>query len=264
MQTRFSVTLLVALLLLPIGAFAQLSDPSSGNRECTQCSDLCSLVDQYWQKERGIEMWKRYAASTPREQRTPLPAEVTDLDTFEKFIYEQELPKTWENRQLPCEAVKEWEKEAPKPPLLPPGGDGTGLETKVFKESCETVFRGEKLEGDTEKKWRATHVCKGSSDAELEHEKVHQDLCRKTWDANRFLAVKRLSIPRNVAESELQAWKRHRNRLRDEIQKLARNCGWEPTDRQKADPNAVPTEKQTKKMEERGWNAFNALNGTPP
>jgi hypothetical protein len=265
MQTRFSVMPFVVLLCLPISAFAVLVDPNTGNRACTKCSDLCTLVDQYWQKERGIELWQRYAASTlPPARRKALPATVTDLDSFEKFIYGEELPKTWKNRQLPCENVKEWEQEAPKPPLLPPGGDGTGLETKVFKESCETVYRGGKLEGDNEKKWRATHVCKGSSDAELEHEKVHQEICRATWDANRFLAVKRLSTVRNVAESELQAWRRHRNLLRDEIRTLAKNCGWQPTDRQNADPNSVPSEKQTKKMEERGWQAFDALGGTPP
>lgn len=259
MQTRFSVPPLVVLLFLPIGAFAQLPDRDSVNRECDRCKDLCSLVDQYWQKERGIEVWKRYAASTPRAQRTALPAEVTNLDTFYEFIYGKELPKTWEGRQLPCEAVQEWQKERSQAPMLPPGGDGTGLETKVFEESCETVYRGEKLEGDTEKKWRATHVCKGSADAELEHEKVHQKICRATWDANRFLAVKRLSTLRNVAESELQSWTKHRDILRDEILKLAKNCGWQPTDRQKADPNSVPTEKQTKDMEALGWDAFNAL-----
>ena len=263
MQTRFSGTFFV-LLLLPFGAFAQLIDPHNGTRECTKCSDLCSLVDQYWQKERGIEMWKRYAASTLPSKRTPLPTGVTDLGTFYDFIYQQELPKTWENRQLPCETVKEWEQEPPKPPLLPPGGDGTGLETKVFDGSCETVYRGQKLEGDNEKKWLATHVCKGSADAELEHEKVHQEICRATWEANRFLAVKRLSTLRNVAESELRAWTKHRDMLQEQIRALARNCGWEPTDRQRANPDSVPSEMQTKKMEERGWNAFNALNSTLP
>jgi hypothetical protein len=160
--------------------------------------------------------------------------------------------------------VKEWEKEGPKPPLTPAEGDGTGLETKVFDGSCDTVFRGEKLEGAVEQKWRATHVCKGSADAEIEHEKVHQRICRATWDANRFLAVKRLSTIRNVAESELQSWTKHREMLRDEILKLASRCGWQPTDRQRADPSSVPSEHQTKKMEERGWQAFDALSGVSP
>ena len=52
--------------------------------------------------------------------------------------------------------------------------------------------------------------------------------------------------------------------LRNEIIKLARNCGWQPTDRQMADPNSVPSEYQTKKMEERGWQAFDALSGVSP
>ena len=76
--------------------------------------------------------------------------------------------------------------------------------------------------------------------------------------------MQRLSLFHNIAESELQAWKKHRDLLREEIQKLAGNCGWEPTDRQRADPDSVPTETQTKKMEERGWKAFNVLSSTPP
>jgi hypothetical protein len=252
------------LLLLPFEARAQLADGNSTDRECTQCKDLCNLVDQYWQKERGIELWKRFAASTPPGQRTQLPAEVTNLDTFYEYLYEQEFPKSFAARQLPCEVVPEWQHEPPQPPLLPTGGNVTGLETKVFKETCEIVYREQPLEGDTEEAWRNTHVCRGSANAELEHEKVHQEICRKMWSNNRFLAVKRQSLPRNIAETELRAWTKHRELLREEIQKLARNCGWEPTDRQRADPDSVPTEAQTKKMEERGWNAFNALSSTPP
>lgn len=265
MPTRSSaILLLVVLLFLPFTALGQLADGNSTDRECTKCKDLCNLVDQYWQKERGIELWKRFAASTPPGQRTQLPASVTNIDTFYDYLYEKELPKTFADRQLPCEVVPEWQQEPPKPPFLPTGGNATGLETKVFTESCEIVYRGQKLEGDTEKAWRQTHVCRGSANAELEHEKVHQKICRGMWDANRFLAVKRQSMPRNIAETELQAWTKHRDLLREEIQKLARNCGWEPTDRQKADPDSVPTEAQTKKMEERGWKAFNALSSTPP
>jgi hypothetical protein len=264
MPTRYSAALLLALLFLPLDARAQLADGNSTDRECTRCKDLCNLVDQYWQKERGIELWKRFAASTASGQRTQLPAEVTNLDTFYDYLYEKELPKIFADRQLPCEAVPEWQQEPPKPPFLPTGGNATGLETKVFKESCEIVYREQPLQGDTEQAWRNTHVCRGSANAELEHEKVHQEICRKMWSSNRFLAVKRQSLPRNIAETELRAWTKHRDLLREEIQKLARNCGWEPTDRQRADPDSVPTEAQTRKMEERGWKAFNALSSTPP
>ena len=264
MRTRSSAMLLVVLLFLPIGAVAQLLDGNSTDRECTKCSDLCSLVDQYWQKERMIEVWQKYAASTPQLQRTPVPSEVTNLDQFYEYLYEKVLPRTFENRQLPCEPLPEWQQVPPKPPLSWPGSDGTGLETKVFKESCEIEYRGQKLEGDTEKKWRATHVCKGSAQAELEHEKVHQKICRATWDRDRSVAVARQARFHNIAESELQGYKKHRDMLKEEIQKLARNCGWEPTDRQKADPNSVPSETQTKKMEERGWKAFDALSSTQP
>ncbi len=262
MRTRSPAILLVILLLLPFGAVAQLADGNSTDRECTKCSDLCSLVDQYWQKEKFIEVFSRYAASTPQFKRTPVPAAVTNLDQFYEFLYEGELPKALAGRPLPCEIVPEWMQEAPKPPLARP--DGTGLVTQVFKASCQIEFRGEKLEGDAEKKWRATHVCKGSAQAELEHERVHQKICEAMWNADASTAVQRQSTFHNIAESELQGYKKHRDLLKGEIQKLARNCGWEPTDRQKADPNAVPTAAQTKKMEELGWKAFNALSSRPP
>jgi hypothetical protein len=232
-------------------------------RECTQCQDLGSLVDQYWQKERGIEVWKRYAASTPERHRIPLPGWVTDMKSFEKLIYEDKMPRAISSRPtLPCKTKDEWEQQQDvKPPLLPGHGSyGAGLETQSFKgPACEIVYRDAKLEGDTEKKWRSAHVCKGSSDAELAHEEVHQRICRDTWAKDPSLAVDRLTTIENLAESELQAWKRHRNRLRDEIRKLANQCGWEPTDRQKADPYSVPTETQTKNMEALGWRAINVL-----
>jgi hypothetical protein len=253
------------LLLLPVCSLAQKVDPNSIDRECDRCSDLCYLVDQYWQKERGIEVWKRYAASTPERHRIPVPANVTDLDSFEKLIYEEKLPNAMKDRKLPCKVAAEWEKQDDTtPPALPKSNWGVGLETKVFDGSCQVFYGKDKLEGDAEKKWRGKHVCKGSADAELAHEQVHQQICRATWANDPANAVNDLVTFENVAQSELQAWRRHRNLLRDEIQKLARNCGWQPTERQKNDPNAVPTEHQTKDMEERGWKAFEALTGNSP
>jgi hypothetical protein len=253
--------LFVASWVLSSGALAQSLE--TGDRECTQCKDLCYLVDQYWQKERGIEVWKRYAASTPERHRIPLPARVTDMDSFEKLVYEEKLPRAISNRPtLPCKTKDEWEQEADtRPPFRPGHGKyGVGLETQAFKSSaCEIVYGKDKLQGDVEKKWRNTHACKGSADAELAHEQVHQRICRDTWIADQTKARDRLSTIENIAESELQAWKRHRNQLRDQILKLAKPCGWEPTDRQQADPNAVPTETQTKRMEALGWNAVSAL-----
>ena len=267
MRTRSSAILLVALLFLPFDAPAQLADGNSTDRECTKCSDLCSLVDQYWEKEKLIKVWERYAASTPRGQRAVLPAGVTDIDPFQEFLYaeEGEIAKALRGRELPCE-TSPWMQEHPKPPLRPKPSESTGLETKVFKESCEIVYRGKNVESDAdaEKAWRATHVCRGSAQAELEHERVHQRICKDIWDKNRFLAVKRQSLPRNIAETELQAHRKHRDLLKEEIQKLAGNCGWEPTDRQKADPNSVPSETQMKQMEARGWKAFEALSSVPP
>jgi hypothetical protein len=265
MRTRSSAILLILLLFMPFGALAQVAGDTYSDRECTRCSDLCTLVDQYWEKEKLIKVWERYAASTPRGQRTALPAEVTGLVEFQEFLYaeEGELPKALKGRELPCE-TSPWMQEHPKPPRLLPPSESTGLETKVFEEACEIQFRGKKLEGDTETAWRRTHVCKGSAQAELEHEKVHQRICRDIWQRNRFLAVQRQSTPRNIAETELQAHRKHRDMLKEEIQKLAGNCGWDPTDRQKADRDSVPSETQMRYMEARGWKAYEALSSVPP
>ena len=265
MRTRSSAILWAALLFVPSDAPAQLAAGNSSDRECTKCSDLCSLVDQYWEKEKLIKVWERYAASTLRAQRTALPPAVNDLIPFQDFLYGEdgELSKALRGRELPCE-TSPWMQEHPKPPLAPRPSESTGLETKIFKESCDIEYGGKKLEGDTEKAWRQTHVCRGSAQAELEHEKVHQRICRDIWGQNRFLAEKRQRMPRNIAETELQAHRKHRDLLKEEIQKLAGDCGWDPTDRQKADPNSVPSETQMRHMEARGWKAFEALSSTPP
>jgi hypothetical protein len=257
MKTRYAAALLLAILCSPGLVFAQAADRNSPDRKCDRCSDLCSLLDQYWQKERGIEVWNRYASSNTSRVQIPVD-QVRNLNRFYKQIYEKELPAAWENRPLPCEAVKEWEKEPPRPPMDWPSG--TGLET-TFGESCAVSYRGAPLTGDNEKAWRSTHVCKGSADAELEHEKVHQEHCSKIWKQNKYVAATRLQMVHNVAETEMRAWIKHRDMLKDEIRMLARNCGWEPTDRQRSDPNSVPSEKQAQKMEKQGWNAFKALRG---
>ena len=259
----------IGLLFLPLCAFAQsMPDRDPYNqpfapRDCDRCDDLCALVDQYWQKERGIEVWKRYAQSNLSRVRPP--ATVTDVESLQNHVKE-ELDKAMQGRNLPCKTLQEAEAERGNPNPEPPRNPiQTGLETKVFKESCEIVYRGEKLQDVTEKVWRGTHVCKGSADAELAHEQVHQRICQSFWEADSSRAVHRQSRLEIVAESELQAWRRHRNRLRDEILRLASRCGWEPTDRQKLDPNAVPSEHQTKTMQDKNWGqkAFEALNGGP-
>lgn len=250
----------VALASLAPAALAQTLELR--DRECTQCSDLCYLVDQYWQKERGIEVWKRYAASTPERHRIPVPARVTDLDGFENLVYPK-VERAISNRPtLPCKTRDEWEQQADTQVPWPPGHGkfSTGLTTQVFEgSSCGIYYGKEELKGDAERRWRNSHVCKGSADAELAHEQVHQRICKDTWAEDKARARERLATFENFAESELQGWKRHRNRLRDQIQSLALSCGWEPTDRQKADPNAVPTETQTKRMEALGWRAVSVL-----
>jgi len=261
-RAAFAASLLLPWLSMD-SALAQSPHPSDPNRECETCEDLCALVDQYWQKELGIKVWQKYAASnTLRTMLRP----GSSLNQFEKIIYEQELPKAWKDRPLPCKLAEGWQNtNRLQAPLQQPGPEDTGLETKAFQgPSCNIVWRNAKLEGDIEKHWRSTHVCKGSADAELAHEQVHQKICLQAWAQDPANAASDLAQPENVAESELQAWKRHRNQLRDQIQRLAHKCGWQPTKGQKNDPNAVPTPTQTKKMEERGWHAFQVLTSSPP
>ena len=104
MRTRSSAILLAALLFVPFDAPAHWPAAILNDRECTKCSDLCSLVDQYWKKEKLIKVWGRYAASTPHAQRTGLPAEVTGLDHFRNpCTGRRALPKALKGRELPCE-----------------------------------------------------------------------------------------------------------------------------------------------------------------
>ena len=76
MHSRHTLpSLCVALLVLPVGAHAQLLDRNSIDRECDRCSDLCALVDQYWQKapsnRNGAPLTSAKAAPTPRSSCSP-------------------------------------------------------------------------------------------------------------------------------------------------------------------------------------------------
>ena len=159
--------------------------------------------------------------------------------------------------------VPEWQQEPPKPPLLPPGGEARASKPRYSMSRARSCIAARNSRATPKKLARHSRVQGQRGCGARARESAPEDLSHHLGE-NRFLAVKRQSLPRNVAETELQAYTKHRDLLKEEIQKLARNCGWEPTDRQQADPNSVPTEAQTKKMEERGWKAFNALSSTPP
>lgn len=222
-----------------------------GAKDCDTCQDLCRLMDQYLQREKGIELWRRYAPSTPRPQRQPIPDGITDSAGIESHVF-AEFSDWLKSRELPC-----------VPKGQPKRGAAVDLETDTQGEDCEILFQGRKLEGDALRDYESAVDCKILSDAVIAHEAVHQLHCRQAWYESREHARDWLDDPRIVAESELQAWTRHQEVLEEGIRRIVhtKGCGWEPTVRQRADMHAVPSLKQTQEMQQRGWKAAAALSG---
>jgi hypothetical protein len=237
----------IALTLALLGLL-----PTAAEAACDDCKDLCRLIDQYQQKEKGIEIWKQYAWSTPAANRKALPAGVNDVDTMEaqgmKEFDAWTADRTAKN-EWPC-------------PLKPGGAPGAVVDlTTSITSDCTISYKGKKLEGQNLKDFETDKGCEAEADAVIAHETVHQIHCTEAWSKDPKTAAKFLDTPEMVAETELQAWTAHKKVLADEIRKLLKKkgCGWQPTYRQQASPDAVPSQKQLDKMRTNAWKAAKAL-----
>jgi hypothetical protein len=225
--------------------------PTPGVSACDQCEDLCRLVDVYEQREAGIKMWRQYASKTPKNERVPLPTNLKDFKGFEGYV-EMEFNAWASWRRLPC--------------TLAPGGRGgdavTALETTT-DSSCTILYNKQPLTDQNRPDFERGMNCKPHSDAVIEHEKVHQKLCQEAYAkiADPKKAQEFLDDPANIAQSEVEAWEKERDVVAEQIRKIVRDhdCGWDPTQGQKGNPNALPSQEQTKKMQERGWRAVESL-----
>jgi len=247
MGTKARLGALFISLLTVIPAFA----------DCDKCEDLCRLVDRYLQEEKGVELWKQYAASTPEEERTKLPAEVNDTKSMENHFGKQ-FNDWLKNRTLPC--------QMPEGPQLPTVStldpNDMELETVITNDTCAITYHGENIdEGDTKKYFQQDWGCKPLSDGLEAHERVHQEHCKEAYSKDASKANQVLNTPANVAESELQAWTKHKEVVAEAIRNLIwqKGCGWQPTKGQKNNINAVPSMKQTQDMQLRGFKAAKAL-----
>jgi hypothetical protein len=216
--------------------------------DCDECKDLCRLMDHYLQKEKGIEIWKQYALSTPVGNRAALPAGVKDTASMEDQAW-LEFSEWAKTRELPCKPEFDLLRAVglkDKPPVV------TDLITETRNSSCGIYFHSSELNsGSTRSDYEAATGCKAISDATIAHEEVHQRHCRNAYASDPAKAAALLDTPEMVAESELQAWTRHKEMLGSAIRDILakKGCGWQPTTRQKADPNAVPSLKQMQDMD---------------
>lgn len=243
---QVSSCLLGALLL---GSFAGESRASAA---CDECSDLCRLLDQHQQRQKGVELWRKYAESTDQADREALPANVTETNSLQNHVkaqFDAWAADRMQKLDLPC--------ELPKQAQTNPAPVVTDL-TTTSDSSCEIQYQGKGLFKDDNLKQFETAVgCKTLSDATIAHEEVHREHCMRAYADEEGL--KTLDAPEFVAENELQAWTKHRDVLRDAIRPLALKCGWVPTKRQRLDLSSVPSNPQMRKMEKRWKRAAKAL-----
>ena len=246
---------------LVAGILAAFLASSAALADCDECEDLCRLMDVYLQKEKGVELWSQYAASTPFALRSAPPLYVNDTTSMENYVWE-EFSAWTQTRRLPCSLPVS---SRLKNLLGLGGGVATDLVTDGLDPKCTIYYGNDDLEsGDTKERFAKDVDCKALSDAVIEHEQVHQTHCRNAFAANPAIAAKEMDRPENVAESELQAWTRHKQVVEAAIRNIlaTKGCGWQPTSRQLADPSSLPTVDQMKGMQERAWKAAQEL--SPP
>jgi hypothetical protein len=230
---------------------------------CNTCEDLCRLVDQYLQKEKQLELYQQYAG--PKPQKLPRAGESAPdavYREFEEWTAQRELPCV-----IPLGAQLESALRSAAHRVFGSGDSAgntqTDLETHPGDSSCKITFGKDELgSGDTQQRFEEWVNCKPMSDATIEHEKVHQARCLQEYESSPKDAAAVLAEPSVMAESEVLAHQRHKEILevaiRDIIQ--TQGCGWDPTDRQKADPRSVPSLKQMQDMNRRANSAARLLN----
>jgi hypothetical protein len=211
-------------------------------------------MDQYLQREKGIELWKGFAASTPKAQRRKLPPNKNTANGVQNVVFEEwsEWAKNrkW-NGEHPCDFGFGGT----------PATDIIMVPDKPERGGCAIMYGDDVLEGATLAKYEKDINCKVLSDSSLAHENVHKEHCMAAYAQSFDYADQLLSTPEYSAESELQAWTKQKEVLGEAIRNIIRKngCGWKPTKGQKNRLGAVPSIEQMQKMEQQGWKAAKAL-----
>jgi hypothetical protein len=249
--------------------------PAQGPAACDTCKDLCRLMDWYQQRVKAIEIWRKYAGDGGKN----IPSSVKNTYDMEN-LFKQEFGQWLDSRRPGPNASSD--DMGSLPCKLKPGGKaGAKSNVEVSPADCKiyvktedsngNVIKTEELAGPARDAYESAVDCKVLSDAEIAHEETHKMHCenayREFMDAEHDDAKARarteavLDTPRVTAESELDAYIVHRDMIHDAILSIVRNkgCGWDPTTRQKQDPDSIPSLKQVQDMSRRAWQAASAL-----
>jgi hypothetical protein len=157
-------------------------------------------------------------------------------------------------------------------PCIPKGGGGGAVsrvemdpsDCKIYYKTLDNegkVIKREELVGAVRDAYETSVDCKAYSDSEIAHEEVHQKHCENARAMDPAGGEAFMNTPWMTAESELDAYTTQRDMLHDDILSIVRNkgCGWDPTARQKEDPDSIPSLKQVQDMSLRAWQAAEAL-----
>jgi hypothetical protein len=249
--------------------------PAQGPAACDTCQDLCRLMDYYQQRVKAIEIWRKYTGDGGRH----IPATVKTTNDMEN-LFEQELNQWLASRRPGPNASAD--DMGSLPCKLKPGGKPGAVsnlkmnpaDCKIYVNTRDTtgnIIKVEELIGPAREAYEASVNCKTLGDAEIAHEETHRMHCenayREFMDTEQDDAKARarteaiFDSPWVAAESELLAYTVHRDRLHDAILSIVRTkgCGWDPTARQKQDPDSIPSLEQVQEMSKRAWQAASAL-----
>ncbi len=223
---------------------------------CDTCQDLCRLMDQYQQRTKAIELWRQYSGNGGKN----IPQDVKTGGELEDLFHQQFNDWLAQRRPAPNAAPDDLGSLPCR--LKSRGGGGAVPQLVTNVKSCKIELpNGDELQGPARTAFEASVNCKKESDAVIAHEEVHQMHCMNAKRMDPVGAEAFMNTPWMTAESELDAYIKHREEIGKAIREIVskRGCGWQPTTRQKADPESIPSLKQVQEMSKRAWQAAAAL-----
>jgi hypothetical protein len=215
-------------------------------------------MDQYQQRTWGIERWRYYS----RDMGKNIPKSVTTGAQLED-LFKREFDQ-WLNSRRPAPDAGPDDMGSLPCKLKPGGKPGAKSDLYTDTKSCEIKTpAGQVLIGPVRDAFESTVNCKAETDAVIAHEEVHKRHCENAHRMDPAGGEAFMDSPLMSAFSEADAWTVHRERIRDAIHRIVntKGCGWDPTARQRKDPDSIPSLKQVQDMSLRAWKAAAALSG---
>lgn len=236
---------------------------AQGPKACDTCADLCILMDYYQQKAKTAEIFEKINKTIKQLEADgkPLPPGLSTHDGVENTAAAEF--EIWSGTRIPLNLL---------PCQLAPGGAGKQVITELTTDMGTCTVGTANAKGGFDKPLVGPELdafemqwnCKSLTDTMRAHEEVHRHECEnaRAIDPKGFSDF--MTSPRMTAETEVDAYTEHRDKLKEAINAIITKkgnefCGWDQSCRLIQDPSAIPSLAELQGMSQRAWQYSKAL-----